>query len=77
MEASTHFSLHDGASERNNAFMVARLKPFADRKAAADSAIGLDFIDIQHRGGRYPLPRNLAGQHAPVCATETTLDASV
>src|SRR5712672_2143259 len=32
------FSLLDGASEPNNAFMVARLKPFADRKAAADSA---------------------------------------
>jgi hydrophobe/amphiphile efflux-1 (HAE1) family protein len=31
------FSLLDGASEPNNAFMVARLKPFADRKAAADS----------------------------------------
>jgi hydrophobe/amphiphile efflux-1 (HAE1) family protein len=32
------FSLLDGVSEPNNAFMVARLKPFADRKAAADSA---------------------------------------
>jgi hydrophobe/amphiphile efflux-1 (HAE1) family protein len=32
------FSLLDGASEPNNAFMVARLKPFADRKAASDSA---------------------------------------
>src|ERR1700674_2560498 len=31
------FSLLDGASEPNNAFMVARLKPFADRKAAGDS----------------------------------------
>ncbi len=31
------FSLLDGASEPNNAFMVARLKPFADRKSAADS----------------------------------------
>ena len=35
------FSLLDGASEPNNAFMVARLKPFADRKAAADSAQAL------------------------------------
>ena len=34
------FSLLDGASEPNNAFMVARLKPFADRKAA-DSAQAL------------------------------------
>jgi hydrophobe/amphiphile efflux-1 (HAE1) family protein len=35
------FSLLDGASESNNAFMVARLKPFADRKAAADSVQAL------------------------------------
>jgi hydrophobe/amphiphile efflux-1 (HAE1) family protein len=35
------FSLLDGASEPNNAFMVARLKPFADRKAAADSVQAL------------------------------------
>ncbi|RZN22453.1 multidrug efflux RND transporter permease subunit [Bradyrhizobium sp. Leo121] len=31
------FSLLDGASEPNSAFMVARMKPFADRQAAADS----------------------------------------
>jgi hydrophobe/amphiphile efflux-1 (HAE1) family protein len=35
------FSLLDGASEPNSAFMVARLRPFADRKAAADSAQAL------------------------------------
>src|SRR5712672_2794287 len=35
------FSLLDGASEPNRSFMVARLKPFADRKAAADSAQAL------------------------------------
>jgi hydrophobe/amphiphile efflux-1 (HAE1) family protein len=35
------FSLLDGASEPNNAFMVARLKPFANRTAAADSAQAL------------------------------------
>jgi hydrophobe/amphiphile efflux-1 (HAE1) family protein len=35
------FSLLDGASEPNNAFMVVRLKPFADRKSAADSAQAL------------------------------------
>jgi hydrophobe/amphiphile efflux-1 (HAE1) family protein len=35
------FSLLDGASEPNNAFMVARLKPFADRKAAQDSVQAL------------------------------------
>jgi hydrophobe/amphiphile efflux-1 (HAE1) family protein len=35
------FSLLDGASEPNNAFMVARLKPFADRTSAADSAQAL------------------------------------
>jgi hydrophobe/amphiphile efflux-1 (HAE1) family protein len=31
------FSLLDGGNEPNAAFMVARLKPFADRKATADS----------------------------------------
>jgi hydrophobe/amphiphile efflux-1 (HAE1) family protein len=35
------FSLLDGASEPNNAFMVVRLRPFADRKSAADSAQAL------------------------------------
>jgi hydrophobe/amphiphile efflux-1 (HAE1) family protein len=35
------FSLLDGASEPNSAFMVARLKPFADRTAAADSVKAL------------------------------------
>ena len=32
------FSLLDGGNLPNNAFVVARMKPFADRKAAADSA---------------------------------------
>jgi hydrophobe/amphiphile efflux-1 (HAE1) family protein len=31
------FSLLDGASEPNSAFMVARMKPFADRQAAGES----------------------------------------
>jgi multidrug efflux pump subunit AcrB len=31
------FSLLDGGNEPNSAFMVARMKPFADRKAATDS----------------------------------------
>jgi multidrug efflux pump subunit AcrB len=31
------FSLLDGASEPNSAFMVVRMKPFADRRAATDS----------------------------------------
>nr|HEV8010822.1 efflux RND transporter permease subunit [Bradyrhizobium sp.] len=31
------YSLLDGVSEPNSAFMVARMKPFADRKAAGDS----------------------------------------
>lgn len=35
------YSLLDGASEPNNAFMVARLKPFAQRKAVEDSAQAL------------------------------------
>ncbi len=34
------FSLLDGANEPNAVFMVCRLKPFADRKAAADSGAG-------------------------------------
>jgi hydrophobe/amphiphile efflux-1 (HAE1) family protein len=56
------FSLLDGASEPNNAFMVARLKPFADRKAAADSVqalIGRTFaLGSQIRQGNV-LPFNL------------------
>jgi hydrophobe/amphiphile efflux-1 (HAE1) family protein len=56
------FSLLDGASEPNNAFMVARLKPFADRKAAADSVqalIGRTFaLGAQIRQGNV-LPFNL------------------
>jgi hydrophobe/amphiphile efflux-1 (HAE1) family protein len=35
------FSLLDGGNESNNAFMVAKLKPFADREAASDSAQAL------------------------------------
>jgi hydrophobe/amphiphile efflux-1 (HAE1) family protein len=35
------FSQLDGASEPNSAFMVARLKPFADRKTAKDSVQAL------------------------------------
>ena len=35
------FSLLDGGAESNNAFMVIKLKPFADREAAADSAQAL------------------------------------
>jgi hydrophobe/amphiphile efflux-1 (HAE1) family protein len=35
------FSLLDGASEPNNAFMVARLKPFAERKTAEDQVQAL------------------------------------
>jgi hydrophobe/amphiphile efflux-1 (HAE1) family protein len=35
------FSLLDGASEPNNAFMVARLKPFAERRSTEDSVQAL------------------------------------
>jgi hydrophobe/amphiphile efflux-1 (HAE1) family protein len=35
------FSLLDGVNESNNAFMAARLKPFVDRRSAADSAQAL------------------------------------
>ena len=36
------FSLLDGVYEPNAAFMVARLKPFADRTGAADRGAGAD-----------------------------------
>ncbi len=35
------FSLLDGGNESNNAFMVVKLKPFADREAVQDSAQAL------------------------------------
>jgi hydrophobe/amphiphile efflux-1 (HAE1) family protein len=35
------YSLLDGGNEANNAFLVVKLKPFADRKSAADSAQAL------------------------------------
>jgi hydrophobe/amphiphile efflux-1 (HAE1) family protein len=56
------FSLLDGASEPNNAFMVARLKPFADRKAAADAAqalIGRTFVGGSQIRQANVLPFNL------------------
>ena len=51
------FSLLDGGSEPNSAFMVARLKPFADRKAAADSVQALIGADVR-RGAADPLGRS-------------------
>jgi hydrophobe/amphiphile efflux-1 (HAE1) family protein len=56
------FSLLDGASEPNNAFMVVRLKPFADRQAAADSAqalIGRTFVQGAQIRQANVLPFNL------------------
>jgi hydrophobe/amphiphile efflux-1 (HAE1) family protein len=56
------FSLLDGASEPNNAFMVVRLKPFADRRAAADSAqalIGRTFVQGAQIRQANVLPFNL------------------
>jgi hydrophobe/amphiphile efflux-1 (HAE1) family protein len=56
------FSLLDGASEPNNAFMVARLKPFADRTAAADSVkvlIGRMFGAAQQIRSAQVFPFNL------------------
>jgi hydrophobe/amphiphile efflux-1 (HAE1) family protein len=56
------FSLLDGSDEPNAAFMVARMKPFADRRAAADSVqavIGRVFAEgAQIRQARI-LPFNL------------------
>jgi hydrophobe/amphiphile efflux-1 (HAE1) family protein len=56
------FSLLDGASEPNSAFMVARMKPFGDRKAATDSvqaAIRQTFIGGSQIRQASVLPFNL------------------
>ncbi len=62
------FSLLDGASEPNNAFMVARLKPFADRKAAADSVQALIRRTVRRRlpdpGGQYTAVQSAADHRA-------------
>ncbi|WGS20592.1 MULTISPECIES: multidrug efflux RND transporter permease subunit [unclassified Bradyrhizobium] len=56
------FSLLDGGSEPNSAFMVARMKPFADRKAVTDSvqaAIRQTFIGGSQIRQASVLPFNL------------------
>ena len=56
------FSLLDGGNEPNAAFVVARLKPFEDRTAAADSAqalIGRVFGAVQQIRTANVLPFNL------------------
>jgi hydrophobe/amphiphile efflux-1 (HAE1) family protein len=56
------FSLLDGASESNNAFVVARLKPFADRTSVAESAqalIGRTFGQVQQIRAANIFPFNL------------------
>ncbi|MTV17339.1 MULTISPECIES: multidrug efflux RND transporter permease subunit [Bradyrhizobium] len=56
------FSLLDGASEPNSAFMVARMKAFADRKAVTDSvqaAIGQTFVGGSQIRQASVLPFNL------------------
>jgi hydrophobe/amphiphile efflux-1 (HAE1) family protein len=56
------FSLLDGGNEPNAAFIVARLKPFADRTAAADSAqalIGRTFGQLQQIRSASAFPFNL------------------
>ncbi|MBY0380612.1 MAG: multidrug efflux RND transporter permease subunit [Xanthobacteraceae bacterium] len=56
------FSLLDGGNEPNAAFMVARLKPFADRQSAADSAqalIGRAFVGGGQISQAKVLPFNL------------------
>ncbi|MGY3584793.1 hydrophobe/amphiphile efflux-1 (HAE1) family protein [Bradyrhizobium sp. USDA 4341] len=56
------FSLLDGASEPNSTFMVARMKPFADRKAVTDSvqaAIRQTFIAGSQIRSASVLPFNL------------------
>jgi len=56
------FSLLDGGNEPNAAFIVVRLKPFADREAAADSAqavIGQVFGAVQRVRSANAFPFNL------------------
>ena len=56
------FSLFDGIQEPNSAFMVARLKPFADRTATADSVqtiIGRTFGAVQGIRSALVFPFNL------------------
>ena len=56
------FSLLDGGNEPNAAFIVVRLKPFADREAAADSAqavIGKVFGAVQQVRSANAFPFNL------------------
>ena len=56
------FSLLDGGNEPNAAFVVVRLKPFADRTAAADSAqavIGRVFGAVQQVRSANAFPFNL------------------
>lgn len=56
------YSILDSAVESNAAFMVARLKPFADRTAAADSAqavIGRTFVAAQQIRAANIFPANL------------------
>ena len=56
------FSLLDGGNEPNAAFIVVRLKPFADREAAADSAqavIGQVFGAVQQVRSANAFPFNL------------------
>jgi len=56
------FSLLDGAQEPNSAFLVAKLKPFADRPAAANSAtalVGKTFGAVQAIRSAMVFPFNL------------------
>ncbi|GMA77706.1 hypothetical protein GCM10025880_41230 [Methylorubrum aminovorans] len=56
------FSLLDGAAEPNSAFLVAQLKPFADRTSAAESAqalIGRTYAAAAKIGQATVLPFNL------------------
>ncbi len=56
------FSLLDGSAQSNSAFMVARLKPFADRRAVADrvqAVIGRLFMGVQQIRSAAVFPFNL------------------
>jgi hydrophobe/amphiphile efflux-1 (HAE1) family protein len=56
------YSLLDGSAQSNSAFMVARLKPFADRKQAADrvqAVIGRLFVGAQQIRSAAIFPFNL------------------
>ena len=66
------FSLLDGGNQPNAAFIVVRLKPFADRKAAADSAQATDRRTCSARCSRSARPTCLPFNLPPIIGLSTT-----